>query len=513
MARTILFTADWCVDAMEAATAAAAARGATRLVEARFDVAECERERPLPHDTFVERVTERDEANALLRPLAVRALDFPALFVDGERIALDLVPAAASKTDDASHDGGGAALQLLGFVRKARADRDDIDAHFNAGVLFHQLDLALLAVAMFGRVAEERPRDVTAHCMLKEVLFPLEREEVVSVYRAMARSNPGNVRAVHHLAVLTGQGESAMRAEASYVAEVFDGLADTFEQKLVEHLGYRVPWILRDVVDEHMLSTVSAPTAEDAHLAPRWRRGVDLGCGSGLCGRLFRSFFAAAGTPPTPPLARPLAPPDASHLPSVTKDRCASTVGASSPVAVQSPPLGAGDGAFIGVDLSPKMVAIAMAGGGYSETRVQDVHAALEAERPSSLDCVLSADTFIYVGTLRSCFELTASRLRPGGLFAFSTEVLSFDGGATAAIRAGGDDGDGGDGGEEASGGAPGPGFALVASGRFAHTAEYIEALLLSVGLTLRVRRSIVVRHEQRAPIPGIAWLAEARVV
>jgi predicted TPR repeat methyltransferase len=495
--QAIFFTADWSInDALEAAAAAAVALGATRLVEARFDVLASDCDRPLPSFVPFERVMERDAANALLRQLAVRALDFPALFVDGERVALNLVPAAASKTDVALDQDADVALQLRRFVRKALADRDDIDAYFNAGVLFHQHDLALLAVAMFARVAEERPQDVTAHCMLKEVLFPLEPKEVILAYRAMARSNPGNVRAVHHLAVLTGEGESTLRAEASYVAEVFDGLAATFEEKLVEHLGYRVPWILRDVVGAHLLSTESVPTADGGAVAPRWRRGVDLGCGSGLCGRLFRSFFAAEG-------ASLLAPAPASPG--------ASAGNAGPPVAARSSPLGEDDGAFIGVDLSPKMAAIAMAGGGYSETRVQDVHAALEAERPSSLDCVLSADTFIYVGVLRPCFELAASRLRPGGVFAFSTEVLSFDGGATAAIRVGGGDGGDGDDGEDASGAAPDPGFALVASGRFAHTAEYVEALLLSVGLSLRVRRSIVIRHEQRAPIPGIAWLAEAR--
>ena len=40
-----------------------------------------------------------------------------------------------------------------------------------------------------------------------------------------------------------------------------------------------------------------------------------------------------------------------------------------------------------------------------------------------SFDLVLSADVFIYIGDLAEVFDLTARRLCPGGLFAFSIEV------------------------------------------------------------------------------------------
>ena len=49
------------------------------------------------------------------------------------------------------------------------------------------------------------------------------------------------------LATLTGPGAAARTAAPAYVRDVFDELADSFEEKLVSHLAYRVPWQLLEV--------------------------------------------------------------------------------------------------------------------------------------------------------------------------------------------------------------------------------------------------------------------------
>lgn len=48
-------------------------------------------------------------------------------------------------------------------------------------------------------------------------------------------------------------------------------------------------------------------------------------------------------------------------------------------------------------------------------------------QHPKSLDVVLAADVFIYIGDLVPVFEAARSALRPGGLFAFTVEVLPGD--------------------------------------------------------------------------------------
>ena len=136
---------------------------------------------------------------------------------------------------------------------------------------------------------------------------------------------------------------------------------------------------------------------------------------------------------------------------------------------------------MVGVDLSPKMVEISKSKGGYDELMVDDVHNALAAQRDNSLDLLLSADTFIYVGELDRCFSLAGDKLVRGGLFGFSVELLQ----------------------EEHDVG----GFRLQRSGRYAHTARYISQLGSKYGMGVSVKTDIVVRKEQATPIPGLLYI------
>lgn len=56
-----------------------------------------------------------------------------------------------------------------------------------------------------------------------------------------------------------------------FVETLFDQYAETFDSALVDKLGYRAPWLLRDVLDGR-----------------RFGRVMDLGCGTGLAGEAFR---------------------------------------------------------------------------------------------------------------------------------------------------------------------------------------------------------------------------------
>jgi len=40
--------------------------------------------------------------------------------------------------------------------------------------------------------------------------------------------------------VITGKGESSLKADPKYVSEVYDEMAKSFDEKLVDHLGYKV---------------------------------------------------------------------------------------------------------------------------------------------------------------------------------------------------------------------------------------------------------------------------------
>jgi len=142
-----------------------------------------------------------------------------------------------------------------------------------------------------------------------------------------------------------------------YVARLFDSYAGYFDEHLVGGLNYQAPQLLHEAV------TAAAP-AQPMDI-------LDLGCGTGLCGMLFR------------PMARRL----------------------------------------IGVDLSPGMLEKSRQRGVYDELIEDDAASALR-NRPRSADLILAADVFIYVGALDNVFAAAAQALRPGGLLAFTIESL-----------------------------------------------------------------------------------------
>jgi predicted TPR repeat methyltransferase len=175
--------------------------------------------------------------------------------------------------------------------------------------------------------------------------------------------------------------------------------------------------------------------------------------------------------------------------------------------------------------------------GGYHTVLVQDVHDALRdavaaaaaaeaATAPHSsdtttaaaLDLILSADTFIYVGQLDLCCELSARALRTGGLFAFSIELLAdahvlntTDTAATAStgssISVHSSSSSSVNNSSGSSSAIETVGFKLVQTGRYAHTEQYIEQLASARNFTVAVKTAITVRTEAAQPIAGYIYV------
>ena len=186
--------------------------------------------------------------------------------------------------------------------------------------------------------------------------------------RAEACDQDGHLGASLHLARLDGRATPPAMPPA-YVASLFDDYAPRFDRHLIDELGYRGPAILMDALHG---------TWGDR----RFRRALDLGCGTGLMGAA---------------LAR-------------RADR------------------------IEGVDLSPAMVERAAASGFYERLVVGEIGHHLDESAPAGFDLVVAADVFVYLGGLGPVVEGIARVLAPGGVLAFTTQKAD-----TGAVRLGDD--------------------------------------------------------------------------
>lgn len=213
----------------------------------------------------------------------------------------------------------------------------------------------------YRRAIELRPEYLEARLGLSVAAERANRvEEAIEQIRAILRIQPNLPDIEYHLAALSG--ENVPKASPlRYITACFDSYAETFDQHLTEVLAYRAPEILLDKLRQVELR-------DDLEI-------VDLGCGTGLCGRLLRPF------------ARRL----------------------------------------VGVDLSSGMIEKARQRGIYDELMTAEIAEFLQG-CDAAFDLAVAADVLVYVGDLAPVFSGAAKALRPGGLLAFSVEARSGDG-------------------------------------------------------------------------------------
>jgi predicted TPR repeat methyltransferase len=215
------------------------------------------------------------------------------------------------------------------------------------------------AIAALQQALHWRPQYANACHNLGNVLDQAGRvEEAKQAYRATLAINPALEEARYDLAAL-GAAPPPPSTPRPYLMRLFDAYASSFDQHLVEKLNYQVPEMLYEAV----LATTTARAGLDV---------IDLGCGTGLVGKVFR------------------------------------------PIA----------GRLTGIDVSPAMIDQAKRRQVYDQLVLDDVVNYLQARR-DACDLVLGADVFIYIGDLEAVFQAVAQLLRPGGLFVFSLETTT----------------------------------------------------------------------------------------
>lgn len=282
------------------------------------------------------------------------------------RVAIELASQQGLRGPDVAncHNAVGIVHRRAGRVDEAIAslrsacEHDDkfAQAHFNLAGVFTdaaQYGNALESLQVVRQLDPDLPGFFE---LLALTLRRLGRDaDAALVYREWADREPSNPIPTHMARALSGETPPDS-ASAEYVRREFDTFAANFDKVLQTKLGYRAP----DLVE----AKVRAALGE----GPRGLDVADLGCGTGLCGKLLRPFAAR----------------------------------------------------LVGIDLSPKMLEFAQ-GRGYDELVVDDIVSYCRA-RPRDFDLLVAADVLVYIGDLRPLFAAARLCLRGGGHIVFTVE-------------------------------------------------------------------------------------------
>jgi predicted TPR repeat methyltransferase len=217
--------------------------------------------------------------------------------------------------------------------------------------------------------------------------------------------------------VRLGVAQPAGAGNTAYVAALFDEYAPRFDRHLREGLAYRGPEILLDAV----ISVCAAKRR-----GPSFSHMIDLGCGTGLAADVFAPHCARMS----------------------------------------------------GVDLSPRMVALAETKGLYEVLETGELVAFLDRQATAGADLVLAADVLVYIGDLAPVFSAAARVLEAGGLFAVTVQA------------------------------SPADEIALGEDKRFAHSPAYLRRITAAAGLELVLLEPAVTRHDGAKAVEGLVLVA-----
>jgi predicted TPR repeat methyltransferase len=243
-----------------------------------------------------------------------------------------------------------------------------------------------------------------------------ERDEAIAAFQKARDADPDDRHGASLRLMLLG-AEKLSDMPPAYVRSLFDQYAPKFEKALVGDLGYRGPELLFRVV-----LAARAAVRKPAF----FKRAIDLGCGTGLAARAFAKEVDA----------------------------------------------------FIGIDISPRMIERARATGLYAELEVAEMVKGLSSKPDASAGLILAADAMVYLSDFGPLLREAARVLVPGGLLAFTVETHG------------------------------GEGVILGEGLRYAHSAAYVRDATKNAGLTLANFDSLSARNEDNAPVPGLVVVA-----
>ncbi|MCC2673258.1 MAG: hypothetical protein K0R58_205 [Ramlibacter sp.] len=245
--------------------------------------------------------------------------------------------------------------EALSLLQEAvRLEPDNPEALGHCGTALAELGVPAQALQMFDRALARDAGNATIWRLRGTVLKELGNLDGAAGSFREALARGGDPELLHYYLAGLDAGEPPRKAPRAYVETLFDNYAPHFDAHLVSSLHYDAPPVLVDRL---------------AATGRRFANALDLGCGTGLCGRSLR------------PIA----------------DR------------------------LTGVDLSANMLDKAQELGVYDDLQHGDI-VEFMGRATETYDLVVAADVFVYVGALDDVFAQAAKCMGPGGRLAFTVE-------------------------------------------------------------------------------------------
>lgn len=244
----------------------------------------------------------------------------------------------------------------LSCYLKLLAIAPSFDAYYNIGVIYLYQDKQGDAINYLKAALKIEHKAFNAYVNLGAAYLKCEDlQEAKKYYEKALAMKPDDLELQYILAAIS-EKDTYTCAPASYITNLFNQYAPYFEKHLQQCLDYRVPTLLQATFEKLTDTQRQVETL------------LDLGCGTGLCGQMFRSH---------------------------TKN-------------------------LIGIDLSDKMLEVARKKNVYDTLENMDIQDALI--KYQDIDLLIAGDVFGYIGDLGDVFSHAAQALRIGRYFIFTTE-------------------------------------------------------------------------------------------
>jgi predicted TPR repeat methyltransferase len=249
---------------------------------------------------------------------------------------------------------------IVAFDRALALDPRHAETWLRRGQSFLRLLDHEQALASIAKALDIEPSFAEAWTIRGTLLAELKRSDEAADAFEQAIKHGGDEKLNGFFLAGMKSGDQPAAPPRHYVESLFDDYAETFDDHLVKVLHYQAHDILIQ-----SLQTLNPK---------RFERVLDLGCGTGLCGRLLKPIAARLD----------------------------------------------------GVDLSANMLEKAAKRGIYADLVHADIGEYLHATE-RTYDLVVAGDVFIYIGDLSSIFSGVARVIEPGGWFCFSSEKAEGD--------------------------------------------------------------------------------------